>query len=364
MQANAPAPGGLPTCSTVAHLLTAKYIDGLPATRQCEMIARQGLDLDRSTVVRWMGAGAHYLEPLYDALFAEVMGSVKIFADETPAPTLEVGRRTTKQAYLWAYARDDRAWNGRDPPAVVYCYASGWGQRPGQATPGRAPQKLSGHPAGRRLPSLRRRGGASGGGGDRPRPVLVARRWSHVRRPIHDIYAGAHAPVAEEALRWIRQLYAIEDEIRGCDAKARRAVRQAKTKPLLDDFYAWLDARLAELPPKDDLAKTFKRIQANWRAFTLFLDDGRVEVDTNRLETLIKNVAVGRKAFLFAGNSGGGHTWAMVTSIVQTCRLNSIDPQAYLADVLQRIVSGEAKINRIRELLPWHWAARRRDPSA
>lgn len=194
--------------------------------------------------------------------------------------------------------------------------------------------------------------------------IVLAQCWSHVRRPIHDIYAGAHAPVAEEALRWIRQLYAIEDEIRGCDAKARRAVRQAETKPLLDDFYAWLDARLAELPPKDDLAKTFKRIQANWRAFTLFLDDGRVEVDTNRLETLIKNVAVGRKAFLFAGNSGGGHTWAMVTSIVQTCRLNSIDPQAYLADVLQRIVSGEAKINRIRELLPWHWAARRRDPSA
>jgi hypothetical protein len=137
---------------------------------------------------------------------------------------------------------------------------------------------------------------------------LPVASWAHIRRPIYDIYASGNAPLAEEALRWISDIYAIEDEIRGCDPENRKAVRQEKSKPLLDQFDAWLEARLAELPPKDDLAKAFQRIRASWPSLTVFLDDGRVELDSNRVETLIRLVALTRKNALFAGDQAGGHT--------------------------------------------------------
>jgi transposase len=241
VQAEAPAspvPGGLHTCATVAQLLTAKYLDSLQLYRQSEMLARQGVLLDRSTLVRWVGAGGRHLEMLYDTLVADVMASAKIFADQTPIPTLEPGRGKTKKAYFWTYARDDRPWGGPDPPAVVYRYAySAYG-------------------------SVAKKRRATG-------EIVLAECWTHVRCPIYDIYAGGNAPLAEEALRWISDLYAIEEEIRGCDPETRKAVRQEKSKPLLDDFDAWLEARLAELPPKDALAKAFQRIRASWASLTV-----------------------------------------------------------------------------------------------
>ncbi|MBK1668053.1 hypothetical protein CKO28_08385 [Rhodovibrio sodomensis] len=350
VQAEAPAspvPGGLPTCSTVAQLLTAKYLDSLPLYRQSEMLARQGVHLDRSTLVRWVGTGGRHLELLYDALVADVMGSGKIFGDETPMPTLEPGRGKTKKAYFWTYARDDRPWGGPDPPAVVYCYADGRGQdHPARHLKDfRGILQVDGYSAYGSVAKKRRATGE----------IVLAECWAHIRRPIYDIYASGNAPLAEAALRWISDLYAIEDEIRGCDPETRKAVRQEKSKPLLEDFDAWLEVRLAELPPKGDLAKAFQRIRASWPSLTVFLDDGRVELDSNRVETLIRLVALNRKNALFAGDQAGGHTWAIVQSLAQTCKLNGVEPVAYLTDVLKRITSGEAKTTDLKALLPWNW---------
>jgi transposase len=350
VQAEAPAspvPGGLPTCSTVAQLLTAKYLDSLPLYRQSDMLARQGVHLDRSTLVRWVGAGARHLELLYDALVADVMASAKIFADETPIPTLEPGRGKTKKAYFWTYARDDRPWGGPDPPAVVYRYADGRGQdHPARHLKDfRGILQVDGYGAYGAVAKKRRATGE----------IVLAECWTHIRRPIYDIYASGNAPLAEEALRWISDLYAIEDEIRGCDPETRKAVRQEKSKPLLDQFDAWLEARLAELPPKDDLAKAFQRIRASWPSLTVFLDDGRVELDSNRVETLIRLVALTRKNALFAGDQAGGHTWAIIQSLTQTCKLNGVEPLGYLTDVLERITSGEAKTSDLQAMLPWNW---------
>jgi len=332
VQAEAPAspvPGGLRTCGTVAQLLTAEYLDALPLYRQSEMLARQGALLDRSTLTRWVRAGAHPLEAVYDTLVAEVMGSGKIFGDETPMPTLEPGRGKRKKAYFWTYARDDRPWGGPDPPAVVYRYADGRGQdHPARHLKDfRGILQVDGYGAYGAVAKKRRATGE----------IVLARCWAHVRRPIYDVYASGNAPLAQEALRWISDLYAIEEEIRGCDPETRKAVRQKKGTPLLDAFDAWLEARLAELPTKDNLAKAFQRIRANWASLTVFLQDGRVELDSNRIEKLIRLVAIGRKNALFAGNDGGGHTWAIVQSLAQTCKLNGIDPLAYLTDMLKRV---------------------------
>ena len=244
------------------------------------MLARQGVLLDRSTLVRWVGAGGRQLELLYDALVADVMASAEIFADETPIPTLEPGRGKTKKAYFWTYARDDRPWGGPDPPAVVYRYADGRGQdHPARHLKDfRGILQVDGYSAYGSVAKKRRATGE----------IVLAECWTHIRRPIYDIYASGNAPLAEAALRWISDLYAIEDEIRGCDPETRKAVRQEKSKPLLDDFDAWLEARLGELPPKDDLAKAFQRIRASWPSLTVFLDDGRVERDANGVETLVR----------------------------------------------------------------------------
>jgi len=305
------------------------------------------VQLDPSTLVRWVGTGGGHLELLYDALFADVMASAKIFGDETPMPTLEPGRGKTKKAYFWTYARDDRPWSGPDPPAVVYCYADGRSQdHPARHLKDfRGILQVDGYGAYGAVAKKRRA----------TREIVLAQCWAHVRRPIYDIYASGNAPLAEEALRWISDLYAIEEEIRGCDPETRKAVRQEKSKPLLDAFDAWLEARLAELPPKDNLAKAFQRIRASWPSLTVFLADGRVELDSNRVETLIRLVALGRKNALFAGSEGGGHTWAIVQSLAQTCKLNGIEPLAYLTDVLERITSGEAKTTDLQALLPWNW---------
>jgi transposase len=342
-----PADGGLATCGTVAQVLTAKYADALPLYRQADILAREGVAIDRATLARWAGIGAHHLRPVHEELFRQVMGSTKLYADETPAATLEKGRPTTKQAYLWAYGRDDRPWSGPDPPAVVYCYAPGRGHE---------------HPA-RHLKHFE---GTLQVDGYRAYTAVAARRaageivlahcWAHIRRPLYKLHANGHAPTATQALEWIAKLYAIEAEIRGCAPETRRAVRQEKSKPLLDAFHAWIQARLAEMSAKSDTAKALKSILTHWNNLTVFLEDGRVELDTNCLERQMKPVAIGTKNFLFAGNTGGGHTWAIVLSLVQTCKLNGVNPQAYLADVLERIVSGRAKTSDLPDLMPWNWA--------
>jgi transposase len=345
----APAPprlveGGLPTEALVAHVIVAKYANHLPLYRQVQIYARQGIGLDRSTLADWVGRGAWWLQPLHARLLDALRASPKLFADETTAPVLDPGRGRTKTGQLWAYARDDRPWSGPAPPAVAYVYAPDRkAERPIAHLQGfRGILQVDGYAGYRAL--------AEAG------QVELAFCWSHVRRPFYEIAAGGAAPIAAEALARIAALYAIEAEIRGRSAEDRRAVRQEKTRPLVDSLKTWLEAQLSAVSQKSTIAEAIRYALARWSGLTRFLDDGHVEIDSNVVERTIRPLALNRKNALFAGSDGGGEHWAILASLIETCKLNGVDPQAYLADVFAQIVAGYP-INRLEELLPWSWAA-------
>jgi len=347
VQAPAPArliEGGLPTDATVAQVLVSKYADHLPLYRQAQIYARQGINLDRSTLADWVGRAAFTLRPVYDRLFATLKSSTKLFADETTAPVLDPGRGRTKTGQLWAYARDDRPWGGTDPPGVAYVYA-----------PDRKAERPSAHLAGFKGVLQ-----VDGYAGYRPLAehgaVELAFCWSHVRRRFYELAAAGPAPIASEALERIAKLYAIESGIRGRGADERRATRQEQAKPLVDDLESWLRAKLELISQKTKLAEAIRYALSRWAGLTRFIDDGRVEIDSNVVERSIRPIALNRKNALFAGSDGGGEHWAIIASLIETCKLNSVNPQTYLTDVITRIVNDHPN-SRIDELLPWAYAA-------
>ena len=343
VQAPAPArliEGGLPTEATVAQVLVSKYADHLPLYRQAQIYARQGLNLDRSTLADWVGRAAFMLRPVHERLLSVLKSSPKLFADETTAPVLDPGRGRTKTGQLWAYARDDRPWGGTDPPGVVYVYA-----------PDRKAGRPIAHLAG--FKGVLQVDGYSGyrvlaERGD----VQLAFCWSHVRRRFYELAAAGPAPIASEALERIAALYAIENDIRGRSAEERRAVRQERSRPIIDDLQPWLRAKLALISQKSKLAEAIRYALSRWEGLTRFLDDGRIEIDSNVVERAIRPIALNRKNALFAGSDGGGEHWAVVASLIETCKLVGIDPRSYLADVITRIVNDHPN-SRIDELLPW-----------
>jgi transposase len=344
----APAPprlieGGLPTEAVVAHAIVAKYADHHPLYRQAQIYARQGIDLDRSTLADWVGRGAWWLRPLHEKLLDELRVSTKLFADETTAPVLDPGRGRTKTGRLWAYARDDRPWRGPDPPAVAYVYA-----------PDRKAERPAAH-----LRGFRGILQVDGYAGYRARAdvglVELALCWSHARRRFYEIAAAGPAPVATEALRRIGEFYAVEADIRGRSADERRAIRREKAKPLVDDLKPWMEAQLAAVSQKSTIAEAFRYALSRWQGLTRFLDDGRVEIDSNLVERAIRPLTLNRKNALFAGSDGGAGHWAILASLIETCKLNGLDPQAYLADVFARLVAGHP-VNCLEELFPWRWA--------
>lgn len=345
VQAPAPArliEGGLPTEAVVAHVIVAKYADHLPLYRQAQIYARSGLDLDRSTLADWVGRAAWFLRPLHERLLDSLRRSPKLFADETTAPVLDPGRGRTKTGQLWAYARDDRAWGGPEPPAVAYVYAPDRkAERPAAHLQGfRGILQVDGYAGYRAL--------ADAG------QVELAFCWAHVRRRFYEIAQPGEAPIASAALARIAEIYAIETQIRNQAADTRHAVRQERTKPLVDALRGWLDAQLSTVSQKSATAEAIRYALARWPGLTRFLDDGRIEIDSNAVERSIRPIALTRKNALFAGSDGGGEHWAILASLIETCKLTVVEPHAYLADVLTRIVTGHPA-NRLDELLPWHW---------
>jgi transposase len=343
VQAPAPArliEGGLPTEATVAQVLVSKYADHLPLYRQAQIYARQGIDLDRSTLADWVGRAAFNLRPVYDRLLERLKGSAKLFADETTAPVLDPGRGRTKIGQLWAYARDDRPWGGADPPGVAYVYA-----------PDRKAERPIAHLAG--FKGILQVDGYAGyrvlaERGD----VQLALCWAHVRRRFYELAAAGPAPIASEALQQIARLYAVESDIRGRSADKRRAVRQEKSRPILDAFEPWLRAKLELISQKTKLAEAIRYALSRWQGLTRFLDDGRIDIDSNVVERSIRPIALNRKNALFAGSDRGGEHWAVIASLIETCKLNAIDPQGYLTDVITKIVNGHSN-SQIDDLLPW-----------
>jgi transposase len=354
VQAPAPArliEGGLPTEALVAHILVNKYANHLPLYRQWQILARQGIDIDRSNLALWTGRGAFLVSPVVDRMLELLKGSTKLFCDETRAPVLDPGRGRTKTGYLWAIARDDRPWGGADPPAVVYRYAPGRGSEHAlrHLAGFTGVLQVDGYTGYNALADPARPGG----------PVTLAYCWSHFRRQFYDIAKGGNAPIADQALARIARLYAIEDSIRGQPALQRQAMRQQHTKPLVGELFAWLETQLRLVRRSSNIADAIRYGFNHQDGLRHFLEDGRIEIDTNTVERTIRPIALNRKNSLFAGHDEGGVHWGVVASLVETCKLNDIEPQAYLTDVLTKLVDGWP-MRRIDELLPWVWARQQR----
>jgi len=339
--------GGLPTEALVAHVLVGKYADHLPLYRQSQIYARQGIELDRSTLADWVGRAAAELQPVHERLFEHLKRSPKLFMDETRAPVLDPGRQRTKSGYLWAIARDDRPWAGCDPPAVAYLYAPGRGAehaiRPLAGFHGLL--QVDGYAAYKALAEPARAGG----------PVTLAYCWAHVRRRFYEIAQGGNAPIADEALQRIAALYRIETMVRGQSPEQRRTVRQDQGRPIVDQLRAWLDTTLTKLPRRSRTAEAIRYALKLWSGLGVFLDDGRVEIDSNVVERSIRPIALNRKNALFAGSDQGGIHWGVIASLIETCKLNAVDPQAYLATTLTRLVNRHPA-SQIDDLMPWAYA--------
>lgn len=352
VQAPAPArliPGGLPSEAMVAHVLVSKYADHLPLYRQAQIYSRQGVDLDRSTLADWVGRAAFELRPVYDALMANLKRSSKLFMDETRAPVLDPGARKTKTGYFWALARDDRPWSGTAPPGVVFTYAPGRGglhaERILQGFGGIL--QVDGYAGYNRLIAPGRVGAG----------IQLAYCWAHARRKLIDITRAGTAPIAEEGVRLIRELYAIEADIRGLHPDGRLAARQERSAPAAARIKEWLDHHRTRVSAKAPLGEALSYIAKYWAGLELFLTDGRIELDNNAVERTIRPIALNRKNALFAGHDTGAENWAVIASLIETCKLNGVDPYAWLAATLQAIVA-DHKQSRLNELLPWNYATR------
>ena len=347
IQAPAPArliAGGIPTESLVADVLVSKYADHLPLYRQAQILAREGVSIDRSTLCHWVGFAAVELEPLHARLTEILKASPKLFCDETRCPVLDPGRGKTKTGYLWAISRDDRPWGSSDPPAVAYHYAPGRGGEHARALFAgfSGTLQVDGYAAYNGLADAARPGGA----------LVLAFCWSHFRRQFYDIAKGGNAPVATEALNRIGALYGIEAEIRGRFADERRSARQARAKPLIEALKTWLTEQLAKLPRGSQTAKAIHYGLNHWEGLGRFLEDGRIEIDTNTVERSIRPIALNRKNALFAGSDEGGANWAIVASLIETCKLNGVNPHPWFAETLTKLVN-RWPASRIDELMPW-----------
>ncbi len=345
-----PIDRGLPGPGLLAHVLVGKYADHLPLYRQSEIYAREGVELDRSTLADWVGKSAQLLTPLVGALKDYVLSADKLHADDTPVPVLQPGRGKTKTGRLWTYVKDDRPAGGTDPPAVWFAYS---------------PDRKGEHP----IKHLQQFTGVlqadAYAGFDalyvtnrKPGVILEAACWAHARRKFYDIYVANHSPtgwpraIAAEALARIGQLYDIEREIRGKLPSVRKAQRQRLAVPVLTDLHEWISNTLAALSKKSDLANAIRYSLTHWVALTRYVDNGIIEIDNNAAERALRAVSLGRKNFLFMGADAGGERAAAIYSLIGSAKLIGLNPEAYLTHVLTHIA--EHPIKRIAELLPWN----------
>ena len=337
-----PIERGRPGPGLLAHVLVAKYADHLPLYRQSGIYAREGVDLERSTLADWVGRSAALLDPLVAALRKDILASDLLHGDDTPVPVLAPGRGSTKTGRLWAYVRDERP-HGGQRPAAVYFYS---------------PDRKGEHPQ-THLKSFKGVLHADGYAGFNAifekANVIEAACWAHVRRKFFDVHAANGSPIAAEALDRIGAFYGMEANIRGKPPDERQRCREQQSLPLLAGLKAWLETALPKLSGKSDLAAAMRYALNRWDALTRCAHDGRIEIDNNAAERSIRGIALGRKNYLFAGSDKGGERAAAIYSLIETAKLNGLDPEAYLRDVLARIA--DHKINRIAELLPWNWSA-------
>src|ERR1700675_4171624 len=324
----------------LAHVLVSKYGDHLPLYRQSEIYAREGVEIDRSTLAEWVGGTSRLLTPLGEGLRGHVLAGQKLHADDTPVPVLAPGLGKTKTGRLWTYVRDDRPAGDSTAPAVWFAYS---------------PDRGGEHPQ-QHLRTFQGALQADAYAGfnqlykdDRIQEVAC---WAHVRRKFYDLEQAHCSPLAKEALQRIAALYAIEDEIRGRPPDERQQVRQARARPLLQSLHDWFEVSLTNLSRKSDTTAAIRYALTLWPALNRFCDDGHLEIDNNAAERSLRAVTLGRKNYLFAGSDAGGDRAAILYSLIGSAKLNGLDPESYLRDVLTRIA--DHPIRRIEELLPWN----------
>ena len=346
----APAPptlieGGIPTEATIAHVIVSKYADHLPMYRQAQIMARQGVPVDRATLSDWAGRAAFHLEPVVDRMTEHLKAGPRLFMDETTAPVLDPGRGRTKTGYLWAMMRDDRPWGGADPPGVVFHYAPGRGgahaDRMLRGFDGVL--QVDGYGGYNRLADARREGGT---------PLRLAYCWAHARREVIRATPQAGSPVARDILARIARLYAVEAGIRGRSAEERLATRRERSAPILDELRRALDAHAARLSRRSEMGRAVAYIRSRWDGLARFAKNGRIDMDTNPVENAIRPLAPTRKNALFAGHDEGGRTWARIASLIGTCRLNGVETYAYLRATLEAVARGHPA-GEIDALMPW-----------
>jgi transposase len=340
-----PIPRGLAGPSLLAMILVAKFLDHQPLNRQSAAYAREGVEIDPSTLADRVGACVVALEPIVSRVRDHVLAAERIHADDTTVKVL--AKMKCKTGRIWVYVRDDRPFGGQDPPAAFYEYSpSRHGEYPRRHLEGWACVMQADAFAG--FNELY-------DGARKPGPVIEAPCWSHARRKFFDLAKLAKAPIAREAVRRIDELFGIERDINGKSPDERRAVRQQRSKPLVDALGVFLREKRALLSASNDTAKAINYILNRWKAFTRFLDDGRICLSNNAAERALRGVAVGRRNWTFAGSDEGGRRAAAVYTLIETCKLNQVDPNAWLAFVLAKLPDHPAK--RIDELLPWNWKA-------
>jgi transposase len=343
-----PIERGRPGPALLAHVLVSKYCDCLPLYRQSDIYAREGVEIDRSVMAGWVGHMAALLEPLSERIARHVRAGAAIHADDTSVPVLDPGRGRTKTGRLWTAVRDERPYGSTAPPAAFYLYA-----------PDRKAERA--HALLKGCRGYLHADGYAGFGGlyeadprtGAPAPLKEVACWAHARRKFYDVHVETKSPAAARALDMIARLFAIEADIKGKAAAERAAARCERANPILDELRAFLETTLAKISGKSDFAKAIRYATSRWTALTRYVDDGRLEMSNNAAERAIRPLALGRKNYLFAGSDDGGRRAAIIYSLIETARLNDIDPEAWLADVIARIA--DHPISKLDELLPWKW---------
>jgi transposase len=345
MVTQAPAPDlpilkGRPGPNLITHIAIAKYYDGLPLYRQSKIFDREGVEIERMVMADWMGHLAWWIAPLVEMIGACVMSAPAIHADDTPIKVLSPGKGRTATGRLWIYVVDERPWAGERAPAAFYRYSPDRkGERPAEHLAGFSGFLHADAYAGYSIPR-----------------ITHVQCMAHARRYFFDVFDATKSPVAQEALRRIGALYAIEAEINGKPADVRLAERQARAVPLLTELKGWLEGERRRLSLKSTIGKALQYSLSRWEALARYAGDGRLAIDNNAAERGLRTIAVTRKNFLFLGSDEGGLRAAHIYTVVESARLNGLNPHAYFADVIDRMAKGWPR-SRLAELLPWNWSA-------